>query len=85
MEDFEFRDGSGANVAKYIKHPALYKHRELLQEFVNDRIFCLYYSEENDEFFIEECCDDWFDKTLNKKQCLELSEMFRDIASYIKD
>lgn len=81
IEDFELRLSSGENVTEYIEHPALYKHKELLQDFATDRIFCVYYSVERG-FFIEECCDEWFRKTLNKKQCLELSEMFKDMANY---
>ncbi|MBO5828842.1 MAG: hypothetical protein J6R59_10395 [Paludibacteraceae bacterium] len=83
MDDFEFRLNSGENVTEYIKHPALYKHKELLQDFASERIFCIYYSP-NNEFYIEECCDEWFGKVLNKKQCLELSEMFKEMADYIE-
>ena len=67
------------------RHPVLQKHIELLQELNNDRIMCVCYQEnkEGKEFYIEEQCDGWFRHTLTKSECIELSEVFREIAESI--
>ncbi len=83
MENFELRLRSGENATQYISHPALYKHKELLEKFVSNGIFGVFHSKSRG-FYVEECCDNWFNTTLTKEQCLELSEMFKDIASYIE-
>ena len=36
---------------------------------------------ENNEFYLEECCDNYFRHTLTKEECIKLSELFRDIAN----
>lgn len=73
----------GEDITKLIEHPALYKHKDLLKEFVDNRIFCIYYSDRHKEFRMEECCDNYFSCELTKEQCLELSEMFKDMADYL--
>lgn len=64
------------------RHPVLQKHIELLQELNDDRVICVCYQEnkESKEFYIEEQCDGWFSHTLTKAECIELSELFREIA-----
>ena len=79
MSEYELRLSFGENVTEYIKHPVLYKHKELLEELVNNRIFCVFYSEQQG-FVMEECCDNYFGCALTKEICLELSEMFNEIA-----
>ena len=82
MDKYELRLPVGENVTEYIKHPALYKHKELLKELVGNRIFWVYHAG-GPKFRIEECCDNYYSFTLTKKQCLELSEMFKEIAEVI--
>lgn len=67
---------------EYFQHPALCKHIMLLDRLVTDRVFGVFYTEE-DGFNIQECCDDWYSHELTKEECLELSEMFKEIALYI--
>ena len=66
-------------------HPVLQKHIELLQKLNDDRVMCVCYKEnkEGKEFYIEEQCDSWFSYTLTNKECIELSELFREIAESI--
>ena len=83
MNENEFRLSYGENITEYVKHPVLHKHRELLRDFEHHRIFCVYHSE-SDGFYIEESCDYYYNHILTKEDCLKLSEMFKDIASYIE-
>ena len=62
------------------KHPILEKHIGLLHRLNCDRVMCICYQESNKEFYIEEQCDAWFSHTLTKDECIELSELFREIA-----
>ena len=74
--------GCGANYAEYVQHPVLAKHFDLIKDLAYDRTFGVFYDEE-DGFWIEECCDNYFNHTLTKEECLELSEMFKEIAEII--
>ena len=65
------------------KHPILEKHIDLLDKLNYDRVMCVCYKESNKEFYIEEQCDGWFAHTLTKDECIELSELFREIADSI--
>ena len=60
-------------------HPVINKHLRLLNTLLEDRVCCVIYSR-NNGFAIQECCDDWFSHTLTKEECIELSEMFAEIA-----
>ncbi len=64
------------------RHPVLQKHIELLQELNDDRVMCICYQENKEckEFYIEEQCDEYFKRTLTKAECIELSELFKEIA-----
>lgn len=62
------------------KHPILEKHIDLLDRLNYDRVMCVCYQESNKEFYIEEQCDEWFSHILTKDECIELSELFREIA-----
>lgn len=61
------------------EHPILQKHTELLRRLNDDRVMCVCYG--NKEFYIEEQCDEWYSHTLTKAECIELSELFREIAN----
>lgn len=71
--------GGGANYEEYVRHPTLAKHFNLIKDISQDKIFGVFY-DEKDGFWIEECCDNWFKHSLTKQECLELSEMFKEIA-----
>lgn len=60
----------------------LQKHRNLLKTLSNDRIMCVGY-EPYGKFYIEECCDEYFYHDLTKEECIELSELFKEIADAI--
>lgn len=57
----------------------LLKYESLLRKLVDDRIMCVGY-EQDGSFYLVECCDEYFIHDLTKEECLELSEMFKDIA-----
>ncbi len=61
----------------------LNRHKCLLDKMKEDRIFsiCL----KNNKFYLNEQCDDYFSHQLTKKECLELSELFGEIASVIQE
>lgn len=74
--------GGGANYGEYVQHPVLAKHFDLIESLAYDRVFGIFYDKE-DGFWIEECCDNWFKHALTKEECLELSEMFAEVAEAI--
>lgn len=59
----------------------LQKYVHLLKTLSNDRVMCVGHND--DGFFIIECCDEYFGHDLTKEECLELSEMFKEIAEAI--
>ena len=60
----------------------LQKYRDLLYRLSNDSTMCVGY-EHDGIFYIMECCDDYFYHDLTKDECLELSELFKEIAEAI--
>ncbi len=65
----------------YYNSPALQKHSKLLHKLsYDDRVFDVGYYPEDKTYSIIECCDDYFYHDLTKADCLELSELFKDIA-----
>ena len=72
----------GKSILQYVDHPVLQAHRKLLNKFIADRIFCIFYSEE-EGFTIDECCDDYFTHCLTKDECIELAQLFTEIAQSI--
>lgn len=64
-----------------IEHPILQKHRYLLWKLANDsRVMCVCSEEDNKGFYLRECCDEYFTHDLTKEECLELSELFKELA-----
>ncbi len=76
--------GGGANYDEYVQHPVLAKHFDLIENISYDRVFGVFHDEEKG-FWIEECCDNYFTHSLTKEECLELSEMFKEIADVLKE
>lgn len=60
----------------------LLKHIDLLKALSDDRIMCVGY-EQNGNFYLMECCDEYFYHDLTKEECIELSQLFYDIARMI--
>lgn len=84
MSKEEFRLSYGEDASEYVKHPVLLKHLELLRTLMEDRVMCVFHSK-NDGFWMEECCDNYYCHTLTRDECLELSEMFKEIAENMKE
>ena len=56
----------------------LLKYEPLLKTLTFDGVMCVGF--ENDDFYIQECCDGYYRHKLNKEECVELSELFKNIA-----
>ena len=68
-----------------IDNPILQKHRELLRKLaIDSRVICVCSEENNNGFYLRECCDEYFTHELTKAECLELSELFNELADTIK-
>lgn len=61
----------------------LQKHKDLLKMLSDDRVLCIGYEEDGSGYYIMECCDEWYYHDLTKEECLELSELFKEIADSI--
>lgn len=72
--------GGGENYMDRLRHPVLLRHFKLIKRLAQERIFVLLH-DRIDGFWIEECCDNWFSHELTKEECLELSELFQEIAN----
>ena len=67
---------------KYIDDEILQKHKDLLKKLsLESKVMCICKDKENNEYYIVECCDNWYSHTLTKNECIELSELFREIAN----
>lgn len=62
-------------------HPVLEKHKKLLNEFADDRIFAIEF--DGTDFYISEQCDEYFGRKLTRGDCNELAEMFSELAEVI--
>ena len=58
--------------------------RDILRDIENERIF-LIKCYDNDQLFITEACDEYFDYELTKEKCLELAKVFFDLAKCFED
>ena len=67
---------------KQLRHPIIQKHKELLERLSDARVICVLHTEPN-EFALLECCDGYYSYDLKQKDCLELSEIFKEIAAAI--
>ena len=59
------------------------KYRTVLEKINSERAFSI--QNKNDEFWLVEECDEYFLHELTKQDCLELSELFSEIAKLIKE
>lgn len=69
---------------EFDKHPIIKKHENILRKLSNERVMCVTH-EEKGKFFIIECCDQYFSYLLKKRDCIELSEMFYEIACELQE
>lgn len=60
----------------------LQKHKNLLKILSDDRAMCVGYTEDG-SYYILECCDEYYSHDLTKEECIELSELFKEIAGVI--
>lgn len=61
---------------------ALGKHEKLLEKIEKDRVFSIF--QRDGVFYIAEECDMCFSHDLTKEECLELSELFQEMAEEYK-
>lgn len=66
-----------------LQHYVIQKYRKLLERISDNRVFAVM-TGENEKFFLIECCDKYFGYDLTKKECIELSELFRELADEYK-
>lgn len=66
-----------------IRNPIIQKHKKMLSRIANAGVFALLYNTPNN-FFLLECCDGYYAFDLNREDCLELSEMFKELAEAIQ-
>lgn len=69
---------------KFNVHPIIKKHENILIKLSNERVMCVEY-DESGKFYIVEYCDEWFSHLLTKADCIELAEMFNEIACEITE
>ena len=68
------------NICNY---PEFEKYIKVLEKINSERVFSI--QNQNDEFWLVEECDEYFLHELTKQDCLELSELFSEIAKFIKE
>ena len=76
------RLGTGEDVSSLLRNPILQKHIGLLSTLIDEKLFVVFH-DDKDGFYIEECCDNYFHEKLTKERCLELSELFKEIADQL--
>lgn len=64
------------------RNVVLKKHKTLLKVLSDDKTMMVCY-DENEGYYIMECCDEWYYHNLTKEECIELSELFKEIAEVI--
>ena len=64
------------------KNVILEKHKSLLKVLSDDKIMMICYDKDG-SYYMMECCDEWYYHNLSKEECIELSELFKEIAEVI--
>lgn len=68
-----------------INDTILKKYKNLIKKLsIDNRVLCICKDNENGEYYIEECCDNYFRYTLTKEDCLQLAKLFNEIANTIE-
>lgn len=68
--------------SEWTSHPIIQRHKAMLQKMANKRVVGIVY--DDGEFGMLECCDGYFYYGLTEQECLELSELFKEIAEEYK-
>ena len=69
-----------------INDTILKKYKNLIKKLsIDNRVLCICKDNENGEYYLEECCDNYFKYTLTKEDCLQLAKLFNEIANECKD
>lgn len=63
----------------------LRKHRDIISKMEKERVFSIQRYQHNGRYNISEACDNWFNIDLSKEDCLQLAELFKDLAEVIID
>lgn len=58
------------------------KYKDILSRLSDERVMTVEY--DSGYYFIYEKCDDWFCHKLTKEDCLELSNLFKEISEKIE-
>lgn len=61
----------------------LKKHKKILECLLNERVFSIEFFEDGN-ICIFEGCDGYFHHELSKEECMELSNIFKELAEEIK-
>lgn len=77
MIDYDQKDD------EQVKHKIIQRHKELLQKLSDDRVVGVLCTD--GEISLIECCDVWFSHSLTKEECIELSELFKELAEECKE
>ena len=67
------------------KHYILQKHIGILKTLNDERVLYLCYDTKSKVFYIRESCDEWFTHELTKNDCIELSELFKELSEVIDE
>ena len=68
-----------------INDTILKKYKNLIKKLsIDNRVLCICKDNENGEYYLEECCDNYFRYTLTKEDCLQLAKLFNEIANTIE-
>ena len=68
-----------------INDTILKKYKNLIKKLsIDNRVLCICKDNENGEYYLEECCDNYFRYKLTKEDCLQLVKLFNEIANTIE-
>ena len=68
-----------------INDTILKKYKNLIKKLsIDNRVLCICKDNKNGEYYLEECCDNYFRYTLTKEDCLQLAKLFNEIANTIE-
>lgn len=65
-----------------LQHPIIQKHRKILEKTSNERVFTVMLN--RDKLALMECCDECFGMDLEAEDCLELADLFKELAEELE-
>lgn len=78
-------NGNEADFDDEAKHYILQKHIGILKTLNNEGVLYICYDTNSKVFYIRESCDEWFTHKLTKADCVELSELFKELSEVIDE